>query len=316
MNSRMFKYLSSNLRKILEKNFVNIKIHEIRLRVGLPLIVHVMEGELFISEEGEVCNIGQAYIVTQKDIKEVMDYISNYSLYAYEEELKNGYITVEGGNRIGISGKTVIDNTGIVTIRNISSINIRIAKEFIGCSDKYMDKLYEQNELCHTLIVSPPCCGKTTFLRDIIRNLSDGYGGRKGVDVGVVDERGEIAAMNYGICSNNVGIRTDVLDGCPKAHGIIMMIRSMGPKVIAVDEIGKKEDVDAIEYSINSGCKIIATIHSNSYEDLLNKPVMKPLIQNKIFGRYIVMSNTPSIGTIDKIYNTYGGVVWKQSQKS
>lgn len=308
--STVYEYLSVELRNIFEQKINISKIYEIRMRIGQPLMVNTGEGEFFVSIEGLTDSIGHAYIVKEQDLRETLEYISNYSLYAYEEELKNGFITIPGGNRIGVSGKAVLDNKGVTTIRNISFINIRLAQEFIGCSDDYINYFYEENELCHTLIVSPPCCGKTTFLRDMIRNISNGFGDKKGMIVGVVDERSEIAACYKGVPQNNVGIRTDVMDACPKAHGIIMMIRSMGPRVIAVDEIGKKEDVEAIEYSINCGCKIIATIHGASFLELKQKPVMETLINNKIFSRYVVMSNYPKMGTVKEIYNKEGQLIW------
>ena len=313
--NNVYEYLSVELRRIFERSLINSKIHEIRLRIGQPLLVNTEDGEIFVSEEGLASNIGQAYIVRERDIKETLEYISNYSPYAYEEELKNGYITIPGGNRIGVCGRAVPDGGGLVTIRNISFINIRVAQEFVGCSDKFMNMFYEDGNLCHTLIISPPCCGKTTLLRDMVRNVSDGFNGRSGVTVGVVDERSEIAACCYGVPQNNIGIRTDVMDACPKAHGILMMIRSMGPKVIAVDEIGKKEDVEAIEYSINCGCKIIATIHGASFEEFIQKPVMAPLITNKVFKRYVIMTNNPRMGTIKEIYNEEGTLIWNMLTK-
>ena len=305
----VYEYLSVALRKIFE-NIFNCRLFEIRLRAGQPLMVNTDKGEFFVSNNGLTHNIGQAYIVMEKDIKETLEYISHYSLYAFEEELKNGFITIPGGNRIGVSGKAVVDNNNLTTIRNISFINIRIAQEFIGCSDDFMEFFYENDELCHTLIISPPCCGKTTFLRDMIRNISDGFLEHAGMTVGVVDERSEIAACFLGVPQNNVGIRTDVMDACPKAYGIMMMIRSMGPKVIAVDEIGKKEDVEALEYSINCGCKIIATIHGASFMELKQKMFMESLVENKIFNRYVVMSNKPRMGMISEIYNGEGELIW------
>ena len=308
--NEVFDYLSVELRGIFARLEKYVDIHEIRLRIGHPLMIETKEGELFISENGLFCDKGQAYIVKNRDIKEIVEYISNYSPYAYEEELKNGFITISRGNRIGVCGKAVVGNDGVTTIRNMSSLNIRMSKEYIGCSDKYIELLYENSKLCHTLIISPPCCGKTTLLRDIIRNISDGYGNRKGMTIGVVDERSEIAACYEGVPQNNLGIRTDVMDACPKAYGILMLIRSMGPKVIAVDEIGNKEDVKAIEYSINCGCKIIATIHGDSFDELKQKNVMASLLENKIFQRYIIMSNLPKMGTIREIFNGEGKLIW------
>lgn len=308
--NEVYDYLSLKLRSIFNEMESVPNIHEIRIRVGQPLMINTASGEFFISASGNLCDIGQAYIVKDRDIKEIVEYISNYSPYAYEEELRNGYITISKGNRIGVCGKAVVGNDGVTTIRNISSLNIRMSKEYIGCSDKYIELLYENSKLCHTLIISPPCCGKTTLLRDIIRNISDGYGNRKGMTIGVVDERSEIAACYEGVPQNNLGIRTDVMDACPKAYGILMLIRSMGPKVIAVDEIGNKEDVKAIEYSINCGCKIIATIHGDSFDELKQKNVMASLLENKIFQRYIIMSNLPKMGTIREIYNGEGKLIW------
>lgn len=308
--NEVYDYLSLKLRSIFNEMESVPNIHEIRIRVGQPLMINTASGEFFISASGNLCDIGQAYIVKDRDIKEIVEYISNYSPYAYEEELRNGYITISKGNRIGVCGKAVVGNDGVTTIRNMSSLNIRMSKEYIGCSDKYIELLYENSKLCHTLIISPPCCGKTTLLRDIIRNISDGYGNRKGMTIGVVDERSEIAACYEGVPQNNLGIRTDVMDACPKAYGILMLIRSMGPKVIAVDEIGNKEDVKAIEYSINCGCKIIATIHGDSFDELKQKNVMASLLENKIFQRYIIMSNLPKMGTIREIYNGEGKLIW------
>lgn len=305
----VYQYLSAKLRTIFRKVPSILKINEIRLRTGQPLIVESSQGEVFLSETGQPALIGQAYRVTDRDIRETLEYISNYSLYAYEEELKNGYITIPGGNRIGICGKTVTDLEGVKTIKNISFINIRMAHEVVGCTDIYMEKMYERNQLCHTLIISPPCAGKTTFLRDMIRNISNGFASHKGICVGVVDERSEIAACSGGIPQNQIGIRTDVLDCCPKAHGMLMLIRSMAPKVIAVDEIGKKEDVDALEYCINCGCKIIATIHSTSLTELYTKPVMEKILENRIFQRFVVLSPLPVRGTVAGIYNERGEMI-------
>ena len=305
----VYQYLSVKLRTIFKKTPTILKINEIRLRIGQPLIVETSQGEVFISETGQPALIGQAYRVSDRDIRETLEYISNYSLYAYEEELKNGYITIQGGNRIGICGKAVTDFDGIKTLKNISFINIRMAHEVVGCTDIHMEKMYEHSELCHTLIISPPCAGKTTFLRDMIRNISNGFASHRGMCVGVVDERSEIAACSGGIPQNQIGIRTDVLDCCPKSYGMLMLIRSMAPKVIAVDEIGKIEDVNALEYCINCGCKIIATIHATSLTELYTKPVMERLLENRIFQRFVVLSSLPVRGTVSGIYNERGEMI-------
>lgn len=304
----IYNCLSVSLRKILGRLKPDVGIREIRLRVEKPLIVNSSKGELFIDEQGEICGLQNAYQVTVKDIRETLEYVSNYSMYAYEEEIKNGFITMAGGNRVGVCGRTVSGENGIKTIRNISCINLRIASEIKGCSDRIMDKLYAdaQGAVYHTLVVSAPCCGKTTLLRDMIRNISDGFGGRPGQTVGVADERSEIAACNLGVPQNDVGLRTDVLDGCPKAYGMTMLIRSMAPRVIAVDEIGSDADVKAIAYAVNCGCKIIATVHAADYGELLTKPAMKTLMDMRVFERIVVLSGSDGPGSIEGIYDAKG----------
>lgn len=301
----VFQYLSLRLRSIFGAMDTKIVLREIRLRAGKPLMVYGDLGEMYIDERGKPTIMDNAAIVSIKDIRETLEYVSNYSLYAYEEEIKGGFITMPGGNRVGICGRAVCDREGLKTIRNISFVNIRMAHQIKGCSDKIMEQLYENEMFLHTLIVSPPCCGKTTLLRDIIRNVSDGFGAHVGQTVGLVDERSEIAACNLGIPQNDIGIRTDVMDGCPKAFGMSMLIRSMSPGVLAVDEIGSKDEVTAIKYAINCGTKILATIHGSSIEELLKKPEVKTLLEEEIFERIIILSGGKP-GRIQGIYNGKG----------
>ena len=299
MEEKVYEYLSMKLKSIFDKYEKGSLLHEIRIRVGQPLIVRTSKGEYGLDENGYECSIDNSYRVTPKDIKEIMEFVSGYSPYAYEEELRNGYITIPGGNRIGICGKTITDVNGIKTIKNISSINIRMARAMVGCSDQYLPYFFERDKLCNTLILSPPCSGKTTFLRDVIRNLSDKYG----KNVGVVDERSEISG-------NYLGIRTDVLDGCPKSYGMLMLIRSMAPDVIGVDELGKKEDVEALEYCMNCGCTMLATVHAGNLEELRNKSIFKYMLDNKLFKRTVVMSGVPKKGTVVGIYDEEGDPIW------
>jgi stage III sporulation protein AA len=205
-------------------------------------------------------------------------------MYAYDEALRQGYITIKGGHRIGICGKGVIENEKIKILKQISSLNIRIANECIGCSDNIMSKIYKNKSVDHTLIISPPYAGKTTMLRDILRRIAMDY------NVGIVDERGEIAATYMGVIQNDLGENVDVLDNCPKAEGIPILVRTMAPDVIGIDEIGGKQDIEALIYSINCGCKIYATIHGTSIEDVRKKPYINKLIDDKIFKYYIVLS--------------------------
>lgn len=298
------KIFSINLRKILCNVFkMSERVNEIRLRAGQPLIVLIDNEEWFLDCNGKIINSEEnSYVVTVNEIRETMEYISNYSMYAYEEEIRQGYITVAGGHRIGICGKAVIENNSIKTLRYISFINIRIAHEIEKCSDKIIKKIYkDRRSIYNTLIISPPGSGKTTLLRDMVRNISNGFiykenqNGEesikyKGMNVGVADERSEIAACYLGIPQNNIGIRTDVIDGVPKALGIMMLIRTMSPKVIAVDEIGSLDDINAIRQGINCGCSFICTVHGENLDDVISKPVFKDMINENIFKRYIVIN--------------------------
>lgn len=322
MNKRdsIIKLLSLTIRNIfsrLKPSFFN-QLQEIRLRINSPIIVIYKNKEYFVNNKGVLTNqYDDNLIITYKEIRETMEYISNYSLYAYEEEIRQGFLTVQGGHRIGIAGKVVIENKSIKNIKHISFINIRIANEIKGCADEVIPYLLDEyNRFFHTLIVSPPRCGKTTLLRDIIRQVSTGNKNFGGMNVGVVDERSEIGGSYMGVPQNDLGIRTDLLDCCPKAEGMLMLIRSMSPSVIAVDEIGSVEDVQAIEYVINSGCKLICTVHGHSMEDILKKPILNRLIQTSIFERYIILNNQNYIGEISAMYNQKHSPIFRKISKS
>ena len=286
---KISSYIATGLRHVIEAYEKKESLTEIRMRIGKPLIINTVYGEIMPEE------YGKQIIVTARDIRETMEYVSSYSLYAYEDDIKNGYITMPGGNRVGVCGKTVCENGLVKTIRNISCINIRAAHEIIGCGREPLKYIMDENgQIMHTLIASAPGCGKTTILRDIVRLVSDG-----GKTVAVADERSEIAACNLGIPQNDVGIRTDVLDGCPKSSGMMMLIRSMKPDVIAVDEIGGQSDIDALNYVINCGCRIIATAHATSYEELEKKNLAS------LFNRIIILK-CGHRGVIHKVYNSEG----------
>ncbi|MDF2539850.1 MAG: hypothetical protein K0S76_2871 [Herbinix sp.] len=309
MNTKdeLLKIFSLKLRTILGKIKLDFdKLQEIRLRMNAPLLVIYGNKEYFITEDARlVDNPSLAVMITKNEIRETMEYISNYSLYAFEEEIKQGFITINGGHRIGIAGKTIIEDDIIKGMKHISFINIRLAHQVKGCADSVLPYLINKktNGIYHTLIISPPRCGKTTMLRDIIRQLSNGNTKLPGMSIGVVDERSEIGACYMGTPQNELGIRTDILDCCPKAKGMMMLIRSMSPQIIAVDEIGSREDLEAIDYVIGCGCKLIATVHGSSIEDIINKPTLCELVQKKLFERYIILSNITGVGHLEEIYD-------------
>lgn len=308
----LLKIFSLRLRTIMQQTNIDFEqLQEIRLRVDAPLMVRYKNAEYFVSNRSRLNkNSEDSFIITKAEIKETMEYISNYSLYAFEEELKQGFITIMGGHRIGISGKVIIEEGVIKSMKYISFINIRLSHQVKGCANSVLPLLLKDSSIYHTLIISPPGCGKTTLLRDMIRQLSDGFEweGRNihGLQIGVVDERSEIAACYMGRPQNDLGIRTDVLDCCPKAKGMMLLIRSMAPQVIAVDEIGIGEDINAIHYAMGCGCKMIATVHGGSIDEVREKPLLGDLIKKRIFERYIILSNRDEVGKIEEIYDERG----------
>lgn len=292
MNNRMLeitRILPQKVRNELLLNGIDFeKLEEIRIRIGMPLIIF---------HDGLEKKI-PACIISNEDINEAMELISNHSIYAYEEDIKNGFITVMGGHRIGICGKVVIVDGKVKTIKYISFINIRVSHQIRGCADEVYAFIHEDKNVVNTLIVSPPGCGKTTMLRDLVRQISNGNSYYDGMTVGVVDERSEIGACFNGRPQNDLGVRTDVLDCCPKAIGMIMMVRSMSPKVLAVDEISTNSDFEAIKYVLNCGCTIIATTHAKSYEELMKKKAFKQMLEEHNFKRIIILGKENGVGTI------------------
>ncbi|OXT07649.1 stage III sporulation protein AA [Thermoanaerobacterium thermosaccharolyticum] len=290
-------------------------LEEIRLRIDKPLMIHVNNQEKFLSIDGKIVNsLKLAYIVTSEDCEKALQLISKSSIYAFENEIKNGYITLKGGYRVGICGKCVLENGSIKTIVNVSGFNYRIMRQCIGVSDEIMKYIIKYpNIVYNTLIISPPQCGKTTLLRDIARNISNGMADLdfNGENVSIIDERSEIAACFKGNPQNDVGYRTDVLDSCPKHIGILMMIRSMSPKVIITDEIGKIEDILAIHEALNAGVSIITTVHGKDIEDIMRKKHIDDMLNNREFDRYVILSRKLGAGTIDAILDKEFKAIFK-----
>jgi len=306
MKKEVLAVLPSNIRWIIQQVNKEIleQIEEIRIRENRPLEIIYSNHYRFLTKTGEVTSqIDHAYIPTHEEMFKMVNLISNHSIYRLEEELKRGYITIHGGHRIGIAGKAVLEKGEVKTLKHISSLNIRIAKEIIGAADAVIPLMINisKNELYNTLIVSPPQSGKTTLIRDIARQVSSGFSGFTGKKVGIIDERSEIAGCVQGVPQHDVGVRTDVLDACPKAEGMMMMIRSMSPDLIIVDEIGRQEDAAAILEARNAGVKVIATAHGNSLTEIAKRPSLSRLIQQQIFSRYILLSRNNGPGTIDQI---------------
>ena len=304
----VWRALPRKIREVLQEESLK-EIQEIRLRSGQPLLLK-KEGRLFsLRKDGTVHAIADAdsLRISMADLRETVSLLSGYSLYAFEEELRQGYLTIEGGHRVGFCGKAVVENGEIRTLRQINALNIRIARERKGWGEQFLPILTERGMLCHTLVVSPPGCGKTTLLRDIIRCLSE-----QGKTVGVVDERGELAPLRDGMPQMDVGPCTDVLEGCPKAKGMTLLLRSMSPDIIAVDELGRREDIAAVEEVLNAGVKLIATAHGRDFADIETRPQLRALVRKKIFERYVFLSNRNGTGTTEEIRDGEGNIIRRE----
>ncbi|WP_244835469.1 stage III sporulation protein AA [Clostridium sp. BJN0001] len=291
------KILPIKIRDIINEKLNSSIVYEIRMKAQKNVVIYSNKGE-------EVLN----YITGIDDINLCISRISDFSLYAYESDIRQGFITIKGGCRVGIAGECVIDKDSIKTIRNISSLNIRISREVVGCSDYLMRFLCDGQRVYNTIIISPPKCGKTTMIRDIARNISDGMDNifLKGKKVSIIDERSEIAACYLGVPQCNVGLRTDVLDNCLKKQGLLMAVRSLSPDVIICDEIGTKDDVDALYTAFNSGVKIITTLHGYSIDDLIKRNVFKKLLEENVIERVVILNSKENSFNISNIYKLEG----------
>jgi stage III sporulation protein AA len=275
---------------------IRSNIEEIRIRIGRPIEVSVSGKPIFLS-----------VYVSEEDALQLINNLSQFSFYTLDEELKRGYITIQGGHRVGLAGKVILENGRVKAIREISSFNIRIAREKIGVAHHILPYLY-MNHWRHTMIIGPPQTGKTTLLRDLARVVSTGY---EKLDipprkVGIVDERSEIAGCVKGVPQLQFGHRVDVLDGCPKAEGMMMLIRSMSPDVLIADEIGREEDADSVLEAANAGIKLMITTHGASLEEIKSRPTIKKILDLKIFERFIELRREETSGLISTVFDHKG----------
>ncbi len=295
-------YMRSKWIKVLEEAE---DLQEIRFRVRQPVCVLLKNQEFFLSKEGNLIKEeARAVCYDEKELEALFSHICQYSIYAFSDEIRQGYLTIQGGHRIGISGQVILENRNeIRNIKYIRYLNIRVAHEIKGVSDCVLPYLYHNGEIQNTLIVSPPGCGKTTMLRDLVRNCSSGNSYGVGKNVGLVDERSEIAGSFLGIPQNDVGMRTDVMDACPKQEGMMMLIRSMSPDILAVDELGSQGDIAAMKQAIRCGCKMLATIHGFSLEEIEQKKYMKEVMEEQLFERYLVLCKKNNKCILKGIYD-------------
>ncbi|MFZ5898575.1 MAG: stage III sporulation protein AA [Bacillota bacterium] len=290
------------LSQIPEDTWQNLE--EIRLRIGQPLSIRLCQGDVFVSESGDLLpSVTGSYRVTADDVYRATQLVTRSSLYSVEDELRNGFVTVSGGHRVGMAGKVLLEDRKIRTIKHVWALNFRVSRDVPGVADRILPYLAERDRVKHTLIVSPPRCGKTTLLRDVVRQISYGIPvlGFRGVTVGVVDERSEIAGCYKGVPQRDVGPRTDVLDACPKAEGMLLLLRAFSPEVIATDEIGRKEDIAALEEALNAGVTVIATVHARTIEELKRRPALRYIMSLRVIERFILLSNDKGPGTVREI---------------
>ncbi len=268
-----------------------IELEEIRLRGELPLMGVFAGYDRFIGAEGQLSDQPSGALkVTSKELSELFYLLCEQSLYAYQEDIKRGFITLKGGHRAGLCGTVIYQGSQISGMRDISSVSIRLSRQLKGCSMGLFSSIVRNDsDIYNTLILSPPRCGKTTLLRDICRLISQGVGSFKGLRTAVIDERSELAAVYRGVPQNDLGPRTDILDGCRKSEGIEMMLRGMGPHVIIVDELGGTQDAESVKLAWNAGVRLLATAHAFDLEDFKGRFGVGSLAEKEGFERIIVL---------------------------
>ncbi|MDD2627769.1 MAG: stage III sporulation protein AA [Clostridia bacterium] len=281
----ILKYLPRKLIEEINMYIGNANINEIRIRVKSNVILRFGQREISIN-----------YIPLKEDILNILLAVSRNSIYSIQNDINNGFLTIKGGHRVGVTGEVIIENGNIKNIKNISSMNIRVAREINGAANKIINIVVNGSRVKNTLIISPPGCGKTTILRDLIRQISN-----IGRNVSLIDERGEIASMYEGAPMLDVGKRTDVMSFCPKHMGINLVTRSMGPEVIATDEIGSNKDIESIKEAVLTGVSLLFTMHGRDVNDIKKNKEMMEMIDNGYFEVIIFLSNRNGVGTIEKI---------------
>lgn len=306
--SEAIEGLDTDIKYILLKisKDVQEKIQEIRIRTGRPIIVKIESRNYYVNTDGTISEglTKYVYITTKDKLLETFNRLCQYSVYTYQDQINNGFITLRGGHRVGICGSAVVNENIITNIKDISSINLRIARMVPGVASDVINLTMRKN-ICGLLICGKPGSGKTTLLKDITRQISSGVLGRK-YNIAVIDERGEIASNFEGEPQNDLGDSVDIFDGYPKVMGMMMAIRTMAPDLIICDEIGTQAESDAIETVLNSGVNVICTAHAGNEEEVYNKPQIRRLIASNAFSNIVILSSGDTPCKISKVIDTRG----------
>ena len=264
------------------------KLFEIRLRTNFPIILNYKNQFVYLSYDGITMFAKNAIICINNDIEYIINFVTEHSIYAFNESIKNGFITTKDGIRIGLAGECVINDGQVRTIKNYSSINLRIPHEVLGCANDVYKYIYSKDKLNNSLIISPPSCGKTTILKDLARLLNE----NKNINsILIIDERGEFSSI--------FGEKIDNIKYSNKLFAFNSGIRSLSPQIVITDELMNEKDWECVALATFSGVKIIATCHGGSIENITNKPYFI----NNIFNRYIILENKLFSGKLDKVYD-------------
>ncbi len=291
MNNRLkeiLNYMPERLKRVLYKTFEQTGdiIQEIRIRNKSPLIINCLSGSFAVLPDGKISPaVGGAYIIDSSELNKIFCAICENSVYAYAEDIRQGFITIRGGHRVGITGRANVCDGKIESFKEISSLNIRIAREVIGSANEIIGDIIQNGRITNSLLVAPPMGGKTTVLRDLARQISD-----MGIKTALVDERGELASIYCGVPQNNVGLQTDVIENVPKAEGALMMLRTMSPQLIITDEISTAKDAQALIQCFGMGVSVIASTHGESINEVRNREYLAPILGNSGFKQIIMLS--------------------------
>jgi stage III sporulation protein AA len=295
----LLKILPSESRALFER-LPWERVYELRLRANCPVVVSVSGKRFYLTENGLSNKSDGAVVVTRTDLDSIVHKASDYSVYSVNDQLKQGFLTIRGGVRIGICGELVSERGVVSTIKNINSLNIRIPHEVRECSSCVVPYVFGERRPHKTLIIAPPGAGKTTFLRDLANQVDRHY---VLLNTLIIDERGELAACHLGENQLDVGDCADVLTGSDKAYGFDNGIRSMGPDVVITDEIATEADIDMIARCCRSGVAVLASVHAGNLDEVRMKPFFKELISAQVFDRYVVLGIQDRAGVVLGVYD-------------